>query len=154
MSELWTPFIHQREIYWGDTDPAGIAYTGRFSDFALEAIESFYRDRLKTDWTQMARAEDLGTPFAHLSFDFKSPVTTREPLAITVTVVRCGRSSVDYELSARGAETGTLRFVARATNVWVRASLMKSIKIPEPYQTILQSEIAAAAVDAPPAGPA
>jgi acyl-CoA thioesterase FadM len=148
MSELWTPFIHRRAIFWGDTDPARIAYTGRFSDFALEAIESFYRDRLKTDWSRMADEEDLGTPFAHLAFDFKSPVTTREPLAITVTVAKCGRASVDYVLHAHGAETGILRFIVRATNVWVRASQMKSISIPSPYRDVLLREIAAATAHA------
>lgn len=149
MSEPWTPFIHHRDIFWGDTDPARIAYTGRFSDFVLEAIESFYRDRLMTDWSRMANEDDLGTPFAHLAFDFKSPVTTREPLAIKVTVAKCGRSSVDYVLFARGADTGVLRFVSRATNVWVRASQMKAIPIPAPYRDILLQEVMAAAAHAP-----
>ena len=39
------PFIHRRVITWSDTDPAGIAYTGRFSDFALQAIDAWCIDR-------------------------------------------------------------------------------------------------------------
>lgn len=141
----WTPFVHRREIFWGDTDPARIAYTGRFSDFLLEAIESFYRARLGTDWTRMATEEDLGTPFVHLELDFKSPVTTREALAMTVLVEKAGRSSVSYAVAARGAETGDLRFTARATNVWVRSSALKPVSIPDAYAAILRREVAEAA---------
>jgi 4-hydroxybenzoyl-CoA thioesterase len=142
MSEDWTPYIYRREIFWGDTDPARIAYTGRFADFALEAIESFYRARLGTDWSRMAFEEDLGTPFAHLELDFKSPVTTKEPLAMTVIVARAGRSSVDYHVIARGAETGELRFTAKATNVWVQSAAIKPVPIPERYREIIDREIA------------
>lgn len=142
MSEEWTPYIYRREIFWGDTDPARIAYTGRFADFALEAIESFYRARLGTDWSRMAYEEDLGTPFVHLELDFKSPVTTREPLAMTVIVARAGRSSVDYHISARGADTAEVRFTARATNVWVQSSAMTTVAIPDRYRVVIDREIA------------
>jgi acyl-CoA thioesterase FadM len=141
----WTPFVHRRDIFWGDTDPAKIAYTGRFSDFVLEAIESFYRDRLGTDWFAITLDEDLGTPFVHLEFNFKSPVTPREPLAITVLVAKVGRSSVDYRLIARGANSGDVRFTAAATNVWVRQSAMKAISIPDKYRVVLEVEQAMAA---------
>jgi acyl-CoA thioesterase FadM len=136
----WTPFVHRREIFWGDTDPAKIAYTGRFSDFLLEAIESFYRARLGTDWSRITFEEDLGTPFVSLAFEFKSPVTTREPLAITVLVEKFGRSSVSYSVNANGALTRELRFAGAATNVWVRASAMKPIAIPEKYRAVLEIE--------------
>lgn len=141
----WAPFVHRRDIFWGDTDPAKIAYTGRFSDFLLEAIESFYRDRLGTDWYAITMDEDLGTPFVHMEFDFKSPVTPREPLAITVMVARSGRSSVDYRLVARGANSGVIRFTAAATNVWVRQSAMKAISIPEKYRVVIEREAEMAA---------
>ncbi len=141
----WTPFVHRRDIFWGDTDPAKIAYTGRFSDFLLEAIESFYRDRLGTDWYAITMDEDLGTPFVHMEFDFKSPVTPREPLAITVLVEKFGRSSVNYVVRAHGAVTRELRFTAAATNVWVRKSTMKPIASPDKYRTVFEVERAMAA---------
>jgi acyl-CoA thioesterase FadM len=141
----WIPFVQRREIFWGDTDPAKIAYTGKFSDFLLEAIESFYRARLGTDWYRITLDEDLGTPFVSMAFEFKSPVTPREPLAITVLVEKFGRSSVSYAVRAHGAETGELRFTGTATNVWVKASAMKPIAIPEKYRAVLEFEQAMAA---------
>ena len=129
----WTPFVHLRPIHWGDTDTARIAYTGRFSDFYLEAVESWFRDRLGTDWYAIALDEDLGTPFVHLEFDFKSPVTPREPLALRVLVTNFGRSSISFAVEARGANTGELRFTGASTSVFVRSSLLKSISIPAKY---------------------
>jgi len=141
----WLPFIHHRAIFWGDTDPAKIAYTGRFSDFLLEAIESWYRARLGTDWSAITFDEDLGTPFVQMAFEFKSPVTTREPLDIRVLVTKFGRSSVSYAVRAEGAESRVLRFTGTATNVWVKASEMKPIAIPEPYRARIAHEAAMAA---------
>jgi len=141
----WTPFVHRRDIVWADTDPAKIAYTGRLSDFLLEAVESWYRDRLGTDWYAMTVDQDLGTPFVHMELDFKSPVTPREPLATTVLVTKFGRSSVSYSVRAHGVQTGVLRFTGAATNVWVRASTMKPIAIPETYRTVFESEAEMAA---------
>jgi acyl-CoA thioesterase FadM len=39
------PFIHRRRVKWGESDPARIAYTARFLDFAMDAIEAFLQDR-------------------------------------------------------------------------------------------------------------
>jgi acyl-CoA thioesterase FadM len=136
----WTPFVHHRDIFWADIDPANIAYTGRLSDFLLQAIEIWYRDRLGTDWYAMTVDQDLGTPFVHMELDFKSPVTPREPLATTVLVTKFGRSSVSYSARAHGAQTGMLRFTGAATNVWVRASTMKPIAIPETYRAVFEHE--------------
>ncbi len=137
----WTPYVQRREIFWGDTDPAKIAYTGRFSDFLLEAIESFYRERLGTDWYRITFDEDLGTPFVQMALEFKSPVTPREPLAITVLIEKVGRSSVGYVVRAHGFETGELRFIGTATNVWVRSSTMKPLSIPEKYRIVYEHEM-------------
>ena len=80
----WTPYAHRRVIGWGDVDPARIAYTGRFADFMMEAIEGWYRDRLDTDWYRLNLDEGCGTPFVQLSLAFKHPVTPREPIDVLV----------------------------------------------------------------------
>ena len=55
MSDTDTLFVHHRRVIWADSDPAGIAYTGRFPHFALEAIEAWCAARLGFDWYQMHR---------------------------------------------------------------------------------------------------
>jgi 4-hydroxybenzoyl-CoA thioesterase len=128
------PFVHRRTITWGDTDPARMAYTGRFPDFMLEAIEAWFRARLDTDWYRLNVDEGMGTPFVNLAMDFKSPVTPREAIDIAVRVARVGTSSLSFAVEALSADTRRLCFTGSATCVFVDAQRLKPIPIPEKYR--------------------
>ena len=76
-------FIHEIRVGWGDCDPARIAYTGRLPAFALEAIDAWWEHQLGGDgWYQMELDRGTGTPFVHMSIDFRSPVTPRHRSAV------------------------------------------------------------------------
>jgi acyl-CoA thioesterase FadM len=128
------PFVHRRTITWGDTDPARMAYTGRFPDFMLEAIEAWFRARLDTDWYRLNVDEGMGTPFVNLAMDFKSPVTPREAVDIAVRLARVGTSSLSFAVEAHGADTRRLCFTGTATCVFVDAKQLKPIPIPDKYR--------------------
>ncbi|HEV2604651.1 MAG TPA: thioesterase family protein [Microvirga sp.] len=136
----WQVYAHRRQIGWGDTDPARIAYTGRFADFMLEAIEGWYRDRLGTDWYRLNIDEGIGTPFVHLSLDFRSPVTPREAIDVEVRVARVGRTSLSFKIAAYGATSRTLCFEGEATSVFVDAATMKPRPIPDRYAERIAAE--------------
>ena len=40
------PFTVTRTVKWGDCDPAGIIYTPRVLDYAMEIVEAWYREVL------------------------------------------------------------------------------------------------------------
>ena len=140
----WQPYRYLRSIGFGDTDAAGMAYTGRLSNILLEAIEGWYRDRLQTDWFHMTQDLGMGTPFVKLGLEFQSPVTPREAIAIEVLAVRVGRSSTSFAARATGVETGVLCFTGEATNVFVSTSSLSSIEIPEPFNSAIRHEVAMA----------
>ena len=130
-------FVHRRTVTWGDTDPARMAYTGRFADFMLEAIEAWFRARLDTDWYRLNVDEKIGTPFVSLAMDFKAPVTPREPLDVAVRVARVGTTSLSFAVEATGADTRGLCFTGTATCVFVDAERLTPIPIPERYRARL-----------------
>jgi len=136
----WRAYVHRRVVGWGDTDPARIAYTGRFADFTLEAIEGWYRDRLGTDWYRLNIDEGTGTPFVHLALDFQSPVTPREDLDVEVRIIRVGRTSLSFAIRAFGAESRTPRFTGDATSVFVDAATGRPRPIPERYRARIEEE--------------
>ncbi len=39
------PFTVTRTVRWGDCDPAGIIYTPRVLDYAMEILEAWYREK-------------------------------------------------------------------------------------------------------------
>ena len=95
-------FTHEIRVGWGDCDPARIAYTGRLPWFALEAIDAWWEHYLGGDgWFQMELDRGTGTPFVHMSLDFRSPVTPRHRLICEVWPCKLGSSSIAFRVNAR-----------------------------------------------------
>ncbi|MFK7751046.1 MAG: acyl-CoA thioesterase [Sedimentitalea sp.] len=95
------PFVHEMRVTWGDCDPARIAYTGRLPEFALQAINAWWEHHLDGDgWYQLELDRKVGTPFVHLSLDFRSPVTPRHRLMCHVWPTRLGNSSITFRVEA------------------------------------------------------
>ncbi len=112
-SENALPYVYRRRVQWGDADPALIAYTARFLDFAMDAVDSWFRDVVGVDWYAMNTRLGVGSPVVHLDLDFAAPLRPGDELWLAVTVARIGRSSLHLSLSgtlagARPVYSGTL----------------------------------------------
>lgn len=160
MSRPTDLFVYRRAVTWGDTDTAGIAYTARIPAFALEAIEAWFRDRIALDWYAIARDQGLGTPFVHLSFDFRSPLTPRHTLATEVRLAKLGGSSMAFALTGRSEpghsaaapeqDASRTAFTARLVSCFVRVvngatearAGMSPILIPPSFRAPLEAEVA------------
>jgi YbgC/YbaW family acyl-CoA thioester hydrolase len=138
------PFVHIRRVSWADTDAARIAYTARFLDFAMEAVEAWWRERMELDWYEMNVDYGIGTPFVHASLDFRSPVTPRDTMGTRVLLTRLGGSSLRFVVAGRVGD----RLVYEGTLVcaFVDAKAMKPIRVPEHLRQGLEREAAIAAV--------
>ncbi len=138
--------MHHRRIAWWDTDAARIAYTVRFPQFCMEAIEAWFIDRLGTDWYALNES-GRGTPFVHLSIDFRSPLTPRDALATTVALARAGGSSLEFRVTGRASEE-QLVFDGRFVCVFVATdggAGHKPIPVPDEFRAAVDREAALAA---------
>jgi acyl-CoA thioesterase FadM len=130
-------FTHTIRVRWGDCDPARIAYTGRIPYFALEAIEEWWRVRVGMDWFHGNVDRNVGTPFVHMSIDFRSPVTPRHPLVCEVRLIRLGESSVRF--SVRGFQNEMLCFEGEFVEVFVDGEAHRKIPAPEDIRRRLEA---------------
>ena len=137
------PFAHRRRILWGETDAARIAYTARFLDFAMEAVEGWFQDRLGLGWYELNLDHGIGTPFVHVEMDFRSPVTPRDVLDSTVLLSRLGGSSLRFAVTGRAG--GRLVYEAVLACAFVDAARMRPIPVPERFRPALEAEAALAA---------
>lgn len=113
-------FVHKIRVTWGDCDPAKIAYTARIPAFALDAINAWWEQHLDGDgWYQLELDRNVGTPFVHMSIDFRSPVTPRHPLLCRVWPSRLGETSIEFRVVAK--QDGRLCFEGRFVCVFTRA---------------------------------
>jgi acyl-CoA thioesterase FadM len=114
-----THFVHRLKPRWAHSDPARMIYTPRFGDFCMEAIEAWYEDRVGADWYRINLDWGVGTPFVHMEIDFRSTVTPRDALAMTVAIERVGTSSLAFKVTARTEVDGRLCFEGRFVSVCV-----------------------------------
>lgn len=134
--------VHQHEINvtWGDCDPARIVYTGRLPWFALDAINSWWQDRLGGDgWYQMELDRNVGTPFVRLEMDFVRPVTPRHRLICHVWPVKLGETSIAFRVD--GEQDGKLCFSTRTVNVFIIADQFKKRTPPDEIRAIVEAAI-------------
>ncbi len=131
-----TPFVHQIRVGWGDCDPAKIVYTGRIPNFALEAIDAWWGAQTGLDWFAMNVDRDVGTPFVHMSIDFRSPITPRDKLDCAVRLIRLGESSVRFKVV--GTQAGRVCFEGEFVEVFVAAAAHRKITVPDDFRQALE----------------
>ena len=135
------PFIHRRQISWGDTDAARIVYTARIPHFAMEAIEAWFIDRVGPGFYDLATEYGLGTPFVHMELDFRSRMTPRDRIATTVLLERMGRSSLTFGLSSHAEADARLCWSGRFVCAYTDTTTYKSVEVPERFRDALRAEL-------------
>ena len=131
------PVVHRRQIRWGETDSAGIVYTVRFIDFAMDSIEYWFSRVLSKAWFALNMREHTGTPFVHIDIDFKAPVTPDHVLSTEVRVSRLGSASIEFTVHGY-RQDGVLSFVGNFVCCMVDNRTMKPKKIPLDYRQRIQ----------------
>lgn len=144
MTSSNVPFVHRRVPTWGDTDSAQIVYTVRFVDYAMDAIDLWFREVMQLDWYRMNTEMDMGTPFVKIDMDIKSPLTPEDQLEVRVLVENMGRSSLTFDVQGRrnGAD---ISFESRFICSMVRKSTMRSIEIPAHLRRNVEAYMSACA---------
>lgn len=131
------PFVHEIRVMWGHCDPAKIAYTGHIPWWALESINAWWEAHLGGDgWYQLELDRNVGTPFVHMSLDFRSPITPRHRLMCEVRPMRLGTSSIEFRVVGR--QNGTLCFEGRFVCVFIIADQFKSQPAPADIRAVVE----------------
>lgn len=134
-------FHHEIRVGWGDCDPAKIAYTARIPAWALEAIDAWWEAQIGGGWFHMELDRNFGTPFVHMSLDFRAPITPRHRLICEVAPVRLGETSIKFRV--RGSQDGTLCFEGRFVCVFTNAAAFQKSPPPEDVRAIIEPLIEA-----------
>lgn len=130
-------FEHEIRVAWGDCDPAKIAYTGRIPWWALDAINAWWEEHLGGDgWFQMELDRNVGTPFVHMSLDFRSVITPRHRLVCKVGPERLGSSSITFRVE--GYQDGTLCFEGTFVCVFIVADAFKPQPAPPDIRALVE----------------
>lgn len=143
-TELYT---HFRTIIFGDTDAAAIVYTPNFSNYCMEAAESWFKQYLDVDWYTLNTQHAMGTPVVHMEIDFFAPLRAGDLLGTSVEVERIGNSTITLIfkgniLSAKGVsetlDKTVLCFSAKYIFCFTSIQAGGSVPIPKKQLQLLE----------------
>jgi 4-hydroxybenzoyl-CoA thioesterase len=135
-----TPLVHQRRIGWNDTDAAHIVYTVRFFEFAMAALDAWFREIYGGDWYELNVKRGTGTPWVHVEMDIKASLRPPEVLRTTVLVEKVGRSAITFQVTGR-KEDGTVSYTGRYVCAICRMEPMRAMSIPDAERERVQQYI-------------
>lgn len=90
------PLSYKRDVVWGDCDPAGIIYTPRILDYAMETLEKWNREVLGVTWTKLTQEMSMGAPTVRVEIDFVDAPKPDDKMVSDLRVIAVGNSSVTY----------------------------------------------------------
>ena len=130
-----SPFVVRRCVRWGDCDPAGVVYTGRFTDYLLGAI-GLYTAHL-AGGGRLGEAHGVGTPCKAMRFEFIGTLWPDDVIDITCTVEAIRTRSFDIRCVARRPD-GTPVFDAMFSPICVRLDRREGTPIPDSLRDVLK----------------
>ena len=131
------PVVIRRSVRWLECDPAGVVFTGVFSDYVVSAAEWFY-EILLGEYSQKAKsAHGFGTPTRGLSFDFKRSLKPDEIFDLTVMVEEIHSRTYVLNITGRTLDQNII-FISKLTPVCIAVDERRSIDIPSTFRLALE----------------
>ncbi|WP_430443828.1 MAG: acyl-CoA thioesterase [Pseudomonas piscis] len=129
------PFTVRRTVRWIDCDPAGVAFTGRFSEYLIGAVMHFYRH---IGWGPGAKGEaNVGLPCKHMALTFHVSLPPETTVDIVIRVGAIRERSFDLLAHAWLAD-GRLAFEGVFAPICIEPRERRGVPIPPALRDILQ----------------
>lgn len=131
--------VTERRVQWADADPAGQINAPRAFDYAAEAIEGFFRERLGITFLQLIEEHGLGAPTVHASCDYLCRLVEGREIRLALSVERIGTSSVTWRIEAETADTREPAFRARMISSIISMETRRAVPIPPPFRRAMEA---------------
>jgi 4-hydroxybenzoyl-CoA thioesterase len=122
-------FVMQQQVRFAHVDAAGIVFYPRYFEMLNAAVEDYFAQRIGVSFAAVHIERRIGVPTVHLHVDFTAPSRLGDLLEWTLEPVRVGRSSAEFQITARcDAE---LRLTARIVLVCMALDRAEALPWPE-----------------------
>ena len=128
------PFSVKRIVNWGDCDPARMIYTPRVIDYAVEAVEAWYREVIGISWMRSNFSMDTSLPTVRVECDFIRPPHPESEIDMQVRVERLGKSSITLLVDGLN-DDGEPYFKVKLVTCYIFLGGLKPIAIPDDFRT-------------------
>ena len=132
-----TPLVVRRRVRWADCDPAGVVYTGKFSEYLLGAVSLFFGDLGAGRYAQWVKSLNIDTPCKGMELTFHGALWPEDEFDMTCCVPVIRQHSFDITVEAAQVD-GRRIFSGRFSPVCISREVRKGVDIPPDYRDELE----------------
>ncbi|GJH14221.1 acyl-CoA thioesterase [Caballeronia novacaledonica] len=133
------PFTVRRTVRWADCDPAGVVFTGRFSDYVLSAValfKEFIAESTGGEGKSLGERFNVGLPCRGMTFDFHGTLWPNDSIDIRCSIGEVRTRSFDILLDAKSPDSRPI-FTAKFSPICVRNDARVGTDIPDAMRKAL-----------------
>lgn len=134
-------FSIRQVVTWSMADLAATMNSPRAFDYALEAIEAFFRDILGLSFRRLVQEHGTGAPVVHASCDYLEPLWEGDEFTLTLAIERLGNKSITWRVAAQRAD-GTDVFRVRLINAMIDIETRQPKPIPVEFRGPMEDYLA------------
>ena len=131
------PFTVWRRVRWSDCDPAGVVYTGRFSEYVLSFVNLFHAELAQPlTYREWCGQMGVDTPCKAMALEFHRALWPDEEFYLCCHVPAVREHSYDLVIEA-ALEDGTRVFSVRFSPICIARGVRQRVAIPPTYRSAL-----------------
>ena len=131
------PFVVRKRVRWADCDPAGVVYTGKFSEYLLTAVTYFFDELGQGDYARWLKSLQVDAPCKGMELEFQGALWPEDEFDMHCTVSAIRQHSYDIRVQALQAD-GRRIFSGRFSPVCISREVRQRIAIPQAMLQALQ----------------
>jgi len=132
------PFVVQKRVRWADCDPAGVVYTGKFTDYLLIAVSYFFEEIGGGNYAQWLRRLGVDTPCKGMDLVFHAALWPEDVFDMHCHVGEIRAHSYDFHVEAFKRD-GQPTFSGRFSPICIGRVVRKRVDIPTQMTSALQA---------------
>lgn len=137
-----SPLVIEKQVRWADCDPAGVVYTGRFSDYLLTAVDYFFADLGGGRYFDWLQALQVDTPCKGMDLAFHGALWPEDRFRMHCSVSAIREHSWDIRVEAAQAD-GRRIFTGRFSPICISRQVRQRVTIPTEMRAALERHLSA-----------
>lgn len=131
------PLVVRKRVRWADCDPAGVVYTGKFTEYLLIASSYFFAELGDGRYFEWIKTLAVDTPCKGMDLTFHGALWPEDEFDMHCTVSNIRAHSYDIHVEAKQAD-GRSIFTGRFSPICISREVRQRVPIPAAMLAQLQ----------------
>lgn len=131
------PFVVRKRVRWADCDPAGVVYTGKFTEYLLIAVNYLFNELGQGNYAQWLKTLQVNTPCKGMDLEFHGALWPEDEFDMHCGISQVRQHSFDIRVEAV-QEGGRRVFTGRFSPICISREVRRRVPIPEEMLQALQ----------------